>query len=147
MLGSHQGTRQPTHCCFDRPTGSYALPGAIIPPTQEWNDIRADMISRPWPGGGVPSGVKSSMHSCRVTIALLIIGPYQLDGVACGNPPSPGPSASAQQLQQIQIQPSPGAPQNLPKSVSGPFNPVQARPVLFHPTSEPRRCYIAPHES
>jgi hypothetical protein len=32
------------HRRFDRPTGSYALPDAVIPSTQEWNDIRADMI-------------------------------------------------------------------------------------------------------
>jgi hypothetical protein len=32
------------HRRFDTSSGSYALPDAVIPPTQEWNDIGADMI-------------------------------------------------------------------------------------------------------
>jgi hypothetical protein len=34
----------PDHRRFDAPTRSYALPNAVIPSTQEWNEVRTDVI-------------------------------------------------------------------------------------------------------
>jgi hypothetical protein len=65
------------HCRFDTSTGSYALPGAVIPPTQEWNDIRADMIlakefkALTWRRSAFMSEIIDALLSC--TIVILII--------------------------------------------------------------------------
>ena len=50
VLQRLRGTRFPsTHApanygCFDAAAGIRTVPGAAAPSTQEWNDIRADMI-------------------------------------------------------------------------------------------------------
>src|ERR1700677_3088898 len=102
-------------------------------------------------GPGLPA---ECLHERNHRCALVVLPSCSDDTVhigrtvlASGNPRSLVPSASPQQLRQTQIRGS-----IKPRSTAEPSKirerilAARAGAIPFHPKTEPRRCYIAPHE-